>query len=95
MAMTYTYTPKGVCSRRIDLELEGDILKEVTITDGCDGNSQGVAQLAKGRKVEDVVALLSGIRCESRKTSCPDQLAKALLEAVEKMRATETGEDSK
>ena len=71
--MTYSYAPKGVCSSRIDLELEGDIIKSVQFTGGCNGNLQGISRLVQGMKAEDAIARLEGIRCGWKPTSCPDQ----------------------
>ena len=67
-----------VCSSRIDIELEGDVVRKVQYTDGCHGNTQGVAALCAGRPVDEVIARLDGITCRGRGTSCPDQLARAL-----------------
>jgi len=67
-----------VCSMQIDIETEGDVIRRVTFTGGCHGNTQGIAALCAGMKVEDAVARLEGIDCKGRGTSCPDQLARAL-----------------
>lgn len=76
---TFDYTPKGVCSRGIHLEVDdNDIVTSVKFTGGCNGNTQGVARLAEGRKVDDIIETLKGIRCGMKGTSCPDQLACAL-----------------
>ncbi len=76
---TITYTPKGVCSRGIDITVNDDgIIEKVQFTGGCSGNTQGVAALCIGRKASDVVSILKGIRCGSKSTSCPAQLALAL-----------------
>ena len=72
------YTTKGVCSQAIEIEVEKGIVNSVQFIGGCHGNTQGVAALVKGMKVEDVIARLEGIDCRGRGTSCPDQLAKAL-----------------
>ena len=72
---SYTYTPRGTCSRKIDFTLENGIVKEVRFTGGCSGNTQGVARLVQGMKAEDAIARLKGIRCGAKSTSCPDQLA--------------------
>lgn len=80
--MTKTYYPKGVCSRKMDIEIEDGIVKDVKITGGCNGNLQGISALVKGRKVEEVIDVLKGINCNGRGTSCPDQLAKALIETI-------------
>lgn len=74
-----TYKTFGVCSRTIDFEVENNIIKSVKFNGGCMGNTQGVAKLAVGRTVDEVIALLEGIQCRNG-TSCPDQLAKALKE---------------
>jgi uncharacterized protein (TIGR03905 family) len=81
--MKHTYYPKGVCSSRIDVSLENGVIEDVQIEDGCHGNSQGIAALVKGRKVEDVIEALKGMRCGRKNTSCPDQLAAALKRALE------------
>ena len=77
------YKPTGVCSREINIELDGDIVKSVKFTGGCSGNTQGVAALVAGMKVSDAIARLEGIRCGMKETSCPDQLAKALKQAIQ------------
>ena len=74
----YTYTPSGVCARRIELDIEEDRIGKVTFLGGCSGNTQGVAALLEGMMVDEAIARLSGIRCGFKPTSCPDQLAKAL-----------------
>lgn len=74
------YIPHGVCSRVIDIDLDGNVIKKVQFTGGCSGNTQGVAALIENMTVEDAVNRLSGIRCGFRPTSCPDQLARALTE---------------
>jgi uncharacterized protein (TIGR03905 family) len=73
-----TYSPKGVCSRLIELEIENDTVVSCAFTGGCSGNTQGVCALVKGMKVEEAIKRLEGIRCGFRPTSCPDQLAQAL-----------------
>ena len=78
----FTYTTRGVCSRSIDVTVEDGIVKEVLYHGGCSGNTQGVASLVKGMKVEEAVAKIKGIKCGMKSTSCPDQLALALEEAV-------------
>ena len=82
--MTIQYKTKGVCSQRIDVTVDNSIIKKVEFVGGCAGNTQGVAALAKGRKVEDVIAACEGLQCRNG-TSCPDQLATALKQAREKL----------
>ena len=81
--MEFTYTPHGVCSRQILLELDGNKVSNVRFIGGCSGNTQGISALVTGMRVEDVIARLRGVRCGRRETSCPDQLARALEAALE------------
>lgn len=78
-----TYIPSGVCSRRIDYEIEDGIVKDIHFTGGCDGNLSGISKLVAGMPVEQVVRLLSGTTCGPKATSCPDQLARALKAEME------------
>ncbi len=73
-----SYKTHGVCSRQIDLEVEDGIVKSVQFIGGCNGNTQGVARLVVGMKVDDVIERLKDIDCNGRGTSCPAQLAMAL-----------------
>lgn len=73
-----TYTTHGTCSRQITINVEDGIVTDVSFVGGCSGNTQGVASLVRGMKIEDVIARLKGIRCGGKPTSCPDQLATAL-----------------
>ena len=75
------YRTKGVCSRMIKLELDGDIIRSVEFVGGCSGNTQGVARLVEGMKVDDAIARMEGIQCGPRPTYCTDQLAQALKQA--------------
>lgn len=79
MKKSYEYKPKGVCSIKMIVESENDIVTKVEIVGGCPGNSQGVSKLCIGRKIDDVINVLEGIDCRGRGTSCPDQLAKAFV----------------
>lgn len=78
--MKYSFKPRGVCSMQISIEVEDGIVKNVEFTGGCSGNTQGIAKLAEGRNVDEVIAALEGIKCGFKNTSCPDQLAIALKE---------------
>lgn len=82
--MKYSYTPYGVCSRKIDIDIEDGIIKDCRFTGGCNGNTTGVATLVKGMNAEEAVKKLKGIDCNGRGTSCPDQLALAIEEALER-----------
>ncbi len=83
MEKTIDYTTHGTCSRAIRIVLDGDVIKSVAFAGGCSGNTQGVAALVKGMKAQDAIERLRGIRCGFKSTSCPDQLAIALTEALE------------
>ena len=72
-----TYITRGTCSRKINFEIEDGIIKSCEFVGGCAGNTQGIAKLVVGMKVEDVIAKTKGIQCRGG-TSCPDQLSKAL-----------------
>lgn len=82
--MMYNYMTNGTCSRQIYLNIEDGILKDVEFVGGCHGNLQGVCTLVKGMKCDDVVAKLEGIKCGFKQTSCPDQLTRAIKEAMAK-----------
>ena len=74
------YRTSGTCSRSIELEVEDGIVKSVSFIGGCSGNTQGIAKLVEGLKTDEAVKRLSGIKCGFKSTSCPDQLAKAIIE---------------
>lgn len=79
------YKTKGVCSQNISFELtEDNKVKNVQFTGGCNGNLKGIASLVDGMDVDEVIKRVEGITCGFKSTSCPDQLAKALKEAVGK-----------
>ena len=81
--MIYRYETRGVCSREIILELENGIIKKVNIIGGCAGNTVGISKLVEGMSAEEAITRLKGIPCGPRSTSCPDQLAIALEQALE------------
>ena len=81
--MEYIYKTKGTCSSKIRLDINDGVVTNVVYTGGCDGNLHGIMSLVKGMKAEDVVARLEGIRCGGKATSCPDQLSRALRQALE------------
>ncbi len=78
--MTYEYKTKGVCSRSIILDVDNERINSVRFVGGCNGNTQGVASLVAGMKIDEVIERLSGINCGGRGTSCPDQLSQALIQ---------------
>lgn len=77
------YKTRGTCSRMITVEAEDGVITLCKFHGGCAGNTQGVASLVTGMKVEDAIAKMKGIRCGFKDTSCPDQLARALEELIE------------
>ena len=82
--MTYTYIPRGTCSRKMTVDVENDIVKDVKIEGGCSGNLQAITNLVRGMKVNEAIEKMKGIRCGFKPTSCPDQLAIALEQAKAK-----------
>ena len=76
------YKTKGVCSQLINVEVENNIVTSVEFVGGCNGNTQGVAALVEGMDVHEAIRRLEGIHCCPRPTSCPDQLSKALKQAI-------------
>ena len=75
---TIRYTPRGVCSKSMEIDVEEGVIQAVRVLGGCHGNLQGVAALLKGMAVDEAIARMDGIRCGMKPTSCPDQLARAL-----------------
>jgi len=82
--MNYTYRTKGTCSQGIQFEIVDNKVHNVQFIGGCSGNTQGVARLIEGMDVNEAISRIDGIHCGPRPTSCPDQLAKALKEALAK-----------
>ena len=80
MAKHIEYTTKGVCSRKIIIDTEDGVITDCKFVGGCAGNTQGVAALVVGMRVEDAIGKIKGIKCGFKPTSCPDQLALALEE---------------
>ena len=78
-----TFTTRGTCSKAIDFEVEGGVVRSVSFKGGCNGNTQGVSALVEGMPVEEVIKRLEGIKCGPRPTSCPDQLAQALKASLQ------------
>ena len=80
--MTHHYRTRGTCSREITCDIEDGVVHNVHFQGGCNGNTQGVSLLVEGMPAAEVVKRLSGVNCNGRGTSCPDQLAKAVAEAL-------------
>ena len=81
--MRYSYIPQGVCSRLMTVEIENDTIINCEIAGGCNGNLKGICSLIKGMEAQDAIDRLRGIDCGGRGTSCPDQLAICIEEALE------------
>jgi uncharacterized protein (TIGR03905 family) len=84
----HTFRPEGVCSRKIQVVVRDGVVDSVNIDGGCDGNLKAICRLVEGMRAEDAVKKLRGIRCGYKNTSCPDQLSKALTEALAKTRVS-------
>lgn len=82
--MEYTRMNKGVCSRSTKVVIEDGIVKDIKVIGGCSGNIEGISKLVVGMKAEDVAKRMKGIRCGFKSTSCPDQIALAIEEALAK-----------
>ncbi len=80
--MNFKYRTSGTCARSIEFEIDGGKVKNVRFEGGCNGNLKGIGSIVEGMDAQDVIAKLEGIRCGFKSTSCPDQLAKALKEAL-------------
>ena len=76
-----SYKTSGTCSREIKFDIEDNKIKDVIFVGGCSGNLQGISSLVKGMDIDMAISKLTGIDCNGRGTSCPDQLAKALIDA--------------
>lgn len=82
-----TFTPQGVCSQKIDFDIEDGKVINVRFLGGCNGNTQGISRLVEGMEIAEAISRLEGIQCGFKGTSCPDQLAKALKEATQSANA--------
>lgn len=80
--MTYDFRTRGVCSAKITFDINDGIVSNVSFMGGCNGNLKGISQLVEGMKAEDVISKIKGTKCGFKNTSCPDQLAIALEEAL-------------
>lgn len=76
--MEYRYKPQGVCSTEMLIDVENNIIKNIKITNGCNGNLKGISNLLIGMNINEVIHKLKGIKCGYKNTSCPDQIALAL-----------------
>lgn len=76
--MEYRYRPEGVCSQEMIFNIENDVITDLKVIGGCQGNLQGIAKLAIGRPIDEVIERLKGIKCGFKPTSCPDQISRAL-----------------
>ncbi len=83
--MEYSFRPRGVCSRKMTVEVENGIIRRLEVEGGCDGNLQGISRLVVGMEAKEAIRRLEGIRCGSKSTSCPDQLARGLKDCLSKV----------
>jgi len=77
----YSYTPQGVCPKSITFDLNGNVVSNIAFNGGCNGNLKTISLLLEGKTVDEVAALLSGMTCGKKDTSCSDQLVAGLKEA--------------
>ena len=80
--MKNVYKTKGVCSETIEFKIDNNKVHDVCFIKGCNGNAKGISALVEGMEVDEVIARLEGIKCGNKETSCPDQLSRALMEAI-------------
>ncbi|MEG0095446.1 MAG: TIGR03905 family TSCPD domain-containing protein [Erysipelotrichaceae bacterium] len=80
---TFTYKPKGVCSRKMEFSIENDHIQHVTIVGGCQGNLLGISKIIEGKPLDEIIETFEGVKCGFKKTSCPDQIAQALKQYKE------------
>lgn len=80
--MKKIYKPRGVCAQMMEIDIDDGIVTDISILGGCNGNLKGISSLVRGMKAEDVIERLRGIRCGMKNTSCPDQIAIAIQEAI-------------
>ena len=81
--MKFEYTPKGVCARKIQFEINGGLITDVSFSGGCNGNLKAVSKLVNGKTADEINEILAGNTCGFKGTSCADQLAKAVMAAKE------------
>ena len=89
MSQPFIYKTFGTCSQFIEVTLDGDRIADVKFIGGCHGNLQGVSALVRGMSVSEAMERLNGIRCGTKDTSCPDQLCRALEQALHATTATD------
>lgn len=83
-----SYNTTGTCCRLMNISIENGLIANIEFIGGCNGNLSGIKNLVIGMKIEEVVAKLKGIKCGSKSTSCPDQLANCLLTYLEEKSKT-------
>ena len=85
--MKHEYKTSGTCSTAISFDLDGDVVKDISFTGGCNGNLKAIAKILEGQTVEFIEERLAGNTCGFKPTSCADQLAKAVREAYDSERS--------
>lgn len=78
--MNYKYSPKGVCSTEFNFKINNNIVEDMSIKNGCPGNLIGISRLCIGKDIDEIISKLKNIKCGAKNTSCPDQIALALIE---------------
>ena len=84
--MKHEYFPRGVCPMKLEFELDGDKVKNIVFTGGCNGNLKAIASLVDGWTVDEITEKLAGNTCGFKSTTCADQLTIAINQALEQER---------
>lgn len=87
--MKHSYKPKGVCPKKIEFELDGNVVHHIAFTGGCNGNLKALGKILDGSTVEEISHILAGNTCGRKSTSCADQLTRALCTALKEEAAQE------
>lgn len=83
--MEYKFKPNGVCSSELIFQIENDKVINLKIIGGCPGNTVGVSKLIQNKTIDEIISILKDIKCGNKQTSCPDQIAQALIEYKTKL----------
>lgn len=78
--MNYVYKPSGVCSQKMEFEIQDNIIKDFKVIGGCSGNLEGIRSLIMNMDIDTVIEKLQGIKCGFKNTSCPNEISRALME---------------
>lgn len=85
--MKVEFKPSNICANKIIFDLDDGVVRNVVFIGGCDGNHKAIASLCEGRNAEEIAKSLTGLTCGPRKTSCGDQFARGILQALEQQKS--------